>query len=251
MTANPMPMHYEFAAAHRMPVGWATLGAAMVLHPCWPSCLDLSRGGSLQELVEGDRQVSDADAGGVVAGVGDRSSGADHAELADALGPRRVDVAVLLVQPVHLDRADVGVGAMWYSSKSWLATRPNRLSEGGLGPTLKVLARRAAIPVEIDLKIETRLLPPVEVAPNTSSPKRSPTPPSTPRLGCPRQRPTARWPAAPVGPRRRRRRCRSGARHWARRAHRPRPGARRDDHRPQPRGRGHNAAGRPLPIAPA
>jgi len=41
---------------------------------------------------------------------------------------------------------------------------PAILSEGGLGPALKVLARRSAIPVEVDVLIQSRLLPPVEVA---------------------------------------------------------------------------------------
>jgi signal transduction histidine kinase len=41
---------------------------------------------------------------------------------------------------------------------------PAILSEGGLGPALKVLARRCSIPVEVDLKIEKRLPEPVEVA---------------------------------------------------------------------------------------
>ena len=41
---------------------------------------------------------------------------------------------------------------------------PAILSEGGLGPALRMLARRSAIPVEADLKIQSRLPPPVEVA---------------------------------------------------------------------------------------
>jgi signal transduction histidine kinase len=41
---------------------------------------------------------------------------------------------------------------------------PAILSEGGLGPALKMLARRSAIPVEVDLTTESRLPPPVEVA---------------------------------------------------------------------------------------
>jgi signal transduction histidine kinase len=41
---------------------------------------------------------------------------------------------------------------------------PAVLSEGGLGPALKALARRSAVPVEADLKIETRLPEPVEAA---------------------------------------------------------------------------------------
>jgi len=41
---------------------------------------------------------------------------------------------------------------------------PAILSEGGLGPALKVLARRSAIPVELDVHLEVRLPAPVEVA---------------------------------------------------------------------------------------
>jgi len=41
---------------------------------------------------------------------------------------------------------------------------PAILSEGGLGPALKVLARRSAIPVEVDVHLEARLPAPVEVA---------------------------------------------------------------------------------------
>jgi signal transduction histidine kinase len=41
---------------------------------------------------------------------------------------------------------------------------PAILSEGGLGPALRTLARRAAIPVELDIRTETRAAPPIEVA---------------------------------------------------------------------------------------
>jgi signal transduction histidine kinase len=41
---------------------------------------------------------------------------------------------------------------------------PAILSEGGLGPALRALARRSAIPVELDVQVESRLAPPVEVA---------------------------------------------------------------------------------------
>jgi signal transduction histidine kinase len=41
---------------------------------------------------------------------------------------------------------------------------PAILSEGGLGPALRLLARRSPIPVEVDQTIESRLPPPVEVA---------------------------------------------------------------------------------------
>ncbi len=41
---------------------------------------------------------------------------------------------------------------------------PAILAEGGLGPALKALARRARIPVEVDVRAETRLPAPFEVA---------------------------------------------------------------------------------------
>jgi PAS domain S-box-containing protein len=41
---------------------------------------------------------------------------------------------------------------------------PAILSEGGLGPALKALARRSAVPVELDLRTDRRLPDPVEVA---------------------------------------------------------------------------------------
>jgi signal transduction histidine kinase len=41
---------------------------------------------------------------------------------------------------------------------------PAILSEAGLGPALKSLARRSAVPVELDLHLEGRLPPNIEVA---------------------------------------------------------------------------------------
>jgi signal transduction histidine kinase len=41
---------------------------------------------------------------------------------------------------------------------------PAILSEGGLGPALRTLARRAAIPVELDIRTQTRAADPIEVA---------------------------------------------------------------------------------------
>ena len=81
---------------------------------------------SSQELVQGDGQVSDADAGGVVDGVGDGRGGADDADLADPLGAHRVDVRVLLVEPGTSIEPTSALVAMWYSAKSWLTTCPNR-----------------------------------------------------------------------------------------------------------------------------
>ncbi|HZA84555.1 MAG TPA: histidine kinase, partial [Actinomycetes bacterium] len=41
---------------------------------------------------------------------------------------------------------------------------PAILSEGGLGPALRALARRAAVPVELDVQLQGRLPAPVEIA---------------------------------------------------------------------------------------
>jgi signal transduction histidine kinase len=41
---------------------------------------------------------------------------------------------------------------------------PAVLSHGGLGPALRVLARRSAVPVELRVKTESRYSPPLEVA---------------------------------------------------------------------------------------
>jgi signal transduction histidine kinase len=38
------------------------------------------------------------------------------------------------------------------------------LSEGGLGPALKALARRSTLPVELEVQVPTRLPEPIEVA---------------------------------------------------------------------------------------
>jgi signal transduction histidine kinase len=65
----------------------------------------------------------------------------------------------------QLDRVADGLeGALDDLREISRGIHPAILSEGGLGPALKVLARRCAIPVEVDLKIQSRLLPPVEVA---------------------------------------------------------------------------------------
>src|SRR5260370_35532414 len=56
--------------------------------------------------VHADGQVADADAGGVVDGVGDGGGG--DADLAGSLGLRGADVAVGLLDDVDVDAADVG-----------------------------------------------------------------------------------------------------------------------------------------------
>ena len=58
--------------------------------------------------VHADAQVADADAGGVVEGVGNGGVGASDADLADSVGLRGADVAVGLLDEVDVDAADVG-----------------------------------------------------------------------------------------------------------------------------------------------
>jgi len=65
---------------------------------------------SRQQLLQRDRQIADADARGVIDGVGDGRGGDDDPDLANALGAHGVDVGVVLVDPGHVDRAGVGVG---------------------------------------------------------------------------------------------------------------------------------------------
>src|SRR5260221_1921042 len=64
---------------------------------------------SLQELVERDGQVADADARCVIDGIGNRGSRTDNPQFTNALRAQRIDMRVLLVDPSHVDRADVGV----------------------------------------------------------------------------------------------------------------------------------------------
>jgi signal transduction histidine kinase len=65
----------------------------------------------------------------------------------------------------RLDRIADGLGdALEELREISRGIHPAILSEGGLGPALKMLARRSRIPVQVDLKIESRLPPPIEVA---------------------------------------------------------------------------------------
>jgi signal transduction histidine kinase len=67
-------------------------------------------------------------------------------------------------------RADMGevvgglVSALEDLRETSRGIHPAILSEGGLGPALKTLARRSAIPVELDVEIAHRISEPVEVA---------------------------------------------------------------------------------------
>ncbi len=65
----------------------------------------------------------------------------------------------------QLDRVVGGLGdALDELRETSRGIHPAALSEGGLGPALKVLARRCAIPVEVDVHLQGRQPEPVEVA---------------------------------------------------------------------------------------
>src|SRR3954453_21303223 len=64
----------------------------------------------LEQAVQAQREVADADGGRVVNGVGDRRGRAHDADLADALGAHRVEVGVVLLEPGRLELLDVRAG---------------------------------------------------------------------------------------------------------------------------------------------
>ncbi len=65
----------------------------------------------------------------------------------------------------HLSRAAKGLaGVVEELQEVSRGIHPAILSKGGLGPALKALARRSAIPVELDARLTRRLPEPVEVA---------------------------------------------------------------------------------------
>jgi signal transduction histidine kinase len=60
--------------------------------------------------------------------------------------------------------ADGLAGALEELQEIARGIHPAILAQGGLGPALRTLARRSAVPVELELRAETRLPEPVEVA---------------------------------------------------------------------------------------
>ncbi|MDX6391743.1 MAG: hypothetical protein QOJ73_2806, partial [Streptosporangiaceae bacterium] len=60
--------------------------------------------------------------------------------------------------------ADGLAGALEELQEISRGIHPAILAQGGLGPALKALARRSAVPVELEVRAETRLAEPVEVA---------------------------------------------------------------------------------------
>jgi len=65
----------------------------------------------------------------------------------------------------HLSHIAEGLAGVLEELQENLAgIHPAILSQGGLGPALKTLARRSAVSVELDLRAERRPPEPVEVA---------------------------------------------------------------------------------------
>ncbi len=62
------------------------------------------------QLIQRDRQIADADARCMIDGVGDGGGGANDPDFADALRAHWIEVRVVLVNPRHVNRADIGVG---------------------------------------------------------------------------------------------------------------------------------------------
>src|SRR5258706_16284193 len=54
---------------------------------------------SQQQLIQRDRQIADADARGMIDGVGDGGSGADDPEFANPLRTHGIDMQILFIDP--------------------------------------------------------------------------------------------------------------------------------------------------------
>ena len=120
---------------------------------------------------------------------------------------------------------------------------PAILTEGGLGPALRTLARRSPIPVDLGIRTVGRLPEPIEVSAYyivaealTNATKHADASTITVTVDMRRHHP------AHHGPRRRRRRRRLHPRHRPARPQRPRRGTRRPHHPQQPARRGHPPA---------
>src|SRR5947209_19521294 len=75
---------------------------------CWTSSSPAAV--SRQQLIQGDRQVADADTRGMIDGVGNRSGGADDPDLANPFRTHWIDIRVILIDPGHVDGTNIGVG---------------------------------------------------------------------------------------------------------------------------------------------
>ncbi len=118
--------------------------------------------------------------------------------------------------------ADGLAGALEELQEISRGIHPAALAQGGLMPALKALARRSAVPVELEVRVQTRLPEPVERAAYyivsealTNAAKHAQPP------GACRRRSARRSPRA-LDPRRRLRRGRSNPRFRAHRPHRSR-----------------------------
>src|SRR6266446_758862 len=94
--------YYSRSASHRLTHGSTMRHGGPTLRP-QPSH-------SPHQLIKCDRQIADADACGVIDGVGDGGSSADDPDLANPLRTHWIDMQILLVDPGHLDRADISIG---------------------------------------------------------------------------------------------------------------------------------------------
>jgi PAS domain S-box-containing protein len=83
-----------------------------------------------------------------------------HLRVAESTIPSDLDEARQTVRGA-VDELNEVIGELQEISRG---IHPSALSEGGLGPALRTLARRSAIPVEVDVAAETRLPQPIEVA---------------------------------------------------------------------------------------
>jgi PAS domain S-box-containing protein len=83
-----------------------------------------------------------------------------HLRLAESMIPPDLDEARQTIRRVA-DELNEVIGELQEISRG---IHPPVLSEGGLGPALRTLARPSAIPVELDVAAETRLPEPIEVA---------------------------------------------------------------------------------------
>ena len=77
-------------------------------------------GGGLDQTVEGDRELANADPGRVPHRVGDRAGRSGDPDLADALDAERVDVGVVLFDENGFERGDVRVHRHMVLAEIWV-----------------------------------------------------------------------------------------------------------------------------------
>ena len=111
-----------------------------------------------------------------IVAAGDESRRRIERDLHDGIQQRLITLALKLrtveadlpeASPVREPLAELGaelIGAVDELREVSRGIHPAVLSDGGLGPALRALARRSAVPVELDLDIDARLAPAVEAA---------------------------------------------------------------------------------------